>query len=1661
MDHRLRILKSVLVFIFFAGILFGALALLPALAQTPQHGRAAPDEPLSPELGDVSAQLLVSSTTGYVIDDGDTGFTPPPPYPTGNWSYFAAGGYKGDCLYTLADNSGDVAEWRPDLAAGFYEVQVHYWADSTWQRDDALYTIVCADGTFTRRIDQKRNAAGVLVPTPGGNSDWVSLGLYRFNGGTSGYVTLSDNPTVWGSGTNVVADAVRFLPVEVWVDDSYTPVGTNEGHLWGVTAFDNMRSGIEAVANYGAVYVRPGTYYQYITVTKAITLSGAGSASTVITVPAATATAIEWLASNARISGFTIESAGAPYGIRNYDSAAATWRYDVSGYRIADNAIRGFQYGIYLRRTKGEISSNTIYNNANIGIWLREFPSGAGAGPTTVSGNILYANGSGATDRDIHVEDSYTGTLVSGNTITGSGAASEAGIYVFNKAGDLTLSGNRVTGCTSGVWILTNSGANIQIQKVNLQGNTITGGTTGVHVQWIAGASSLWQVIAGGSVANANSIYGNSGYELALTNYGVPVTATYNYWGVCTLRGIEDEIWHNYDAGGLGTVTYEPALCVPYTITVQAAPTTLPADGTSTAVITATVRDAANYPCSGTMVGITTSLGSVPYGYAEAESAAVIKTGGWAAFVDARAAGSAYIAFSSVPPPAGVEATWSFTGEAVSLIYPVNVGGGVADVSVDGSYVRTINFNSATLQWQVESLVIGTLSPGPHTVRVTHQGGGWVWLDAFRSGALTTGQGRLVTALTSATVPGTAAIWATVYDGRIITAVPPPYPFRVATTTVTFLATDVSITKSATPLSLRPGQDVTYTITYRNDGLVPATDVLVTDTLPAGFDYVRSSSSPSHEPPNYVAGPPVQWVWNIGNVAPGATGVITLVARTNPAFAWPSTPISCTNVAQISSKVADTAAGNNTASAAATVTPAPAGQVTVIAYPTTIPADGLATSTITATVLDANSNPVVDGTPITFTTTLNTVFIPGATATKVVTTTGGVATATLQAGTVAGTARVTANAGTAEGYVDIQLVPLAPWWVDISASPTVIQVSNGDIFSSLRITVTDVYANLVGGASVTLTTTAGFLRAPTGITGTTIYVTTTNGLALASLASSSTVTTATVTAAITTTGRPTDSVRVFFEAGPPYLITSVAYPYPDPIRVCGGQAVITATIRDRFGNLVANDTEVNFNVVPGECGDMYPRRTVTSNGIAVSTVRTGACRLSMLHVYIMSQRGAGRAEYYQPINLKEGLPFNIGLTASPPTIPVGGRETEIRALVQDCAGNNVADGTVITFAASSLGIISPTVTSTINGRAYAAFRSGCTMGTAVITATADTRSVTTSVVLEAGPADYISVGPPIPNVIRNCSGNALIVATLYDVCGNLVKDNTPVQFTPMYNYVRASPDLAFTRGGVVSTTVYAISKTLGTWPTSLEQIDVTSPGAMPGFTSLTIRAGLPSIVDLSANPQEIPINGDANGYNIMVGAQVQDCSGTPVEDGTPVILETDLGFFWESGTRSAIRLTVNGLVSATLTSQSVAGTVTIVATADSATDRTWVRFLPGEPWQLDVWSYPTTIPADGHSESLITARVKDEYNNPVLQGITVTFVTDYGRFAGSGTILYTTTTNSNGFAFATLVADMTPRTALVRAIAYNDRQGYTYVFFVTPPERRYLYMPLVTKRFRR
>ena len=119
---------------------------------------------------------------------------------------------------------------------------------------------------------------------------------------------------------NVVATA----PSTVWVDNDYYSGGANDGHSWGIDAFDNIQSGVNAVATGGTVHVYDGTYYPspattpHISISKSLTLQAEDDIEDVIIDGSSYGDIIRITANDVDIKGaasgegFTIQNSGIP-----------------------------------------------------------------------------------------------------------------------------------------------------------------------------------------------------------------------------------------------------------------------------------------------------------------------------------------------------------------------------------------------------------------------------------------------------------------------------------------------------------------------------------------------------------------------------------------------------------------------------------------------------------------------------------------------------------------------------------------------------------------------------------------------------------------------------------------------------------------------------------------------------------------------------------------------------------------------------------------------------------------------------------------------------------------------------------------------------------------------------------------------------------------------------------------------------------------------------------------------------------------------------------------------------------------------------------------------------------------------------------------------------
>jgi len=400
----------------------------------------------------------------------------------------------------------------------------------------------------------------------------------------------------------------------------------------------------------------------------------------------------------------------------------------------------------------------------------------------------------------------------------------------------------------------------------------------------------------------------------------------------------------------------------------------------------------------------------------------------------------------------------------------------------------------------------------------------------------------------------------------------------------------------------------------------------------------------------------------------------------------------------------------------------------VTAYPANILANGISTSTITATV-SYTGGYIVSGT-VSFTTTLGTLSALNAT-----TDADGKASVILTSSTTVGTPTVTATSDSISDTTTVEFVPGSPFTVTVMADPSSI-TADGVSTSTITATVVDQYTNPVTDTTVvTFTTSMGHICTTCGIDGQ-VTGTTTSGVATAIL-------TGTVTgmATITATANSiSDTTNVTFTAGPPKVVTVTV----DSSTIsCGVTTTIRVTVTDEYHNVVTDTTPVTLTT--DLTVNTFPLTETTKNGLVTATIHGDKAASGTI-----TATTTGNVSGTTALTVTYSTPCTLTLVSSLTTIVANGVDSAtITATVIDACGNPVSSTTVLfTTSLGSIGSLTTTKTTDVNGQA-AATLTGTKSGVATITATADSASGTTTVTFAAlpvpvGGVTYAAEGSLVP-----------------------------------------------------------------------------------------------------------------------------------------------------------------------------------------------------------------------------------------------------------------------------------------------------------------------------
>jgi len=526
-------------------------------------------------------------------------------------------------------------------------------------------------------------------------------------------------------------------------------------------------------------------------------------------------------------------------------------------------------------------------------------------------------------------------------------------------------------------------------------------------------------------------------------------------------------------------------------------------------------------------------------------------------------------------------------------------------------------------------------------------------------------------------------------------------------------APTLAVTKQVSPTGVaRAGNKIEYTIIYTNTGAIAAASVLITDTFPLSLTGVISSSSDAV----FWASPAADTlVWQDTALAVGGSGVINIEGTVITA-PWPSTGWPITN-----SVLAAASSATATNSVAVTGRPGlPAGSISVVALPSSQQVGN--NVAVMAGVTDAYGNPVDDGTPITFTTSLSGSNF----AAVVVNTANGQATGILSS-TVAGGTVVTAATGGVSGLITgtAPVTFTAGSAVRLTLQNTSPQTAG--VTFPITITAVDQFGNVATGftQSVSISDTTGSLVGGpvTPVNGQAVV----NVTVYSATAPAATTITATATGGITGTttaviGINLDNLRITLAAD-------------SPLQVCH-TGLLTATLADVYGNPAAG-LPITFTYgiyfIPPADG-VQNVVTANSGGVAVLSVT----RVSATGGIVGANYGAVSTSTTVGSLPADPSSTVITVTVNPGSITANGSDTAlVTAQVANCAGP-VTNGTVVTFTVSPVLdlILNPPLTAlTSGGVASTTITAGTLTGTVTITGNASGKTATTTLtVLQPGSA---------------------------------------------------------------------------------------------------------------------------------------------------------------------------------------------------------------------------------------------------------------------------------------------------------------------------------------
>jgi adhesin/invasin len=565
----------------------------------------------------------------------------------------------------------------------------------------------------------------------------------------------------------------------------------------------------------------------------------------------------------------------------------------------------------------------------------------------------------------------------------------------------------------------------------------------------------------------------------------------------------------------------------------------------------------------------------------------------------------------------------------------------------------------------------------------------------------------------------------------------------------------------------------------------------------------------------------------------------------------------------------------------------------------------------------------------------------------------------------------------------------------LSANPTSI-AANGSSTSTITVQLRDSLDNplTTGGATVTLSTTAGALS---GVTDNG------NGTYTASLTSATTPGSATVSGTVNGSSIDDTAVVMFTGPGPASGATSLISASPTSIPADGSStSTITVELRDASGTpLTSGGDNVLLSTTAGTLGSVSDNGNGTYTATLTASTTGGSATISG------TVNGGAITDTAVVTFTGPGPPSGATsqITASPTSIPANGTATStITVELRDASGTPLTTGGATVALSTTAGALSG-VTDNGNGTYTATLTAPSSAGSATVSGTVNASAISDTAVVTftevptrlefvQQPTDEVAGAPITPAVtVRAVNSGG---QTVPGFTGNVTIG------------IGTNPS-----GGTLSgtTTVAAVNgiATFGNLSINRTGSGYTlaaSSGTLTGATSASfaITPGPPSAAttQITAAPTSIPANGTAQS---TITVQLRDALGNDLTSGSAVVA---LNRAPSSGNLGAVVNNGNGTYTATLTapSSTTTTTVTITGTLNSQpiADNAQVTFTGVAPvaTRLVFGQQPTNEQAGTTITPAVTVRAVDA-SGATITSFTGNVTLAIGTNPAGGTLSGTTT----------------------------------------------------------